>query len=260
MSSKFLRVAAAVAILTLSFGAVSQVAAADYLKTVTHMDAFAIQGQQQPARTDTSQMWLVPDKAAMVTGEGQTFILRNDLGVMYFVDSNNKTYVKVPVDFMSKLQDEIAAEKGDSAAAAAKSAMQNVFDNIDITVTAMDSTKKVGEWTAKLYEVKIAMPMGTVTTESWNSTDVDIDLSMYQSVSNAVMAAMPGFEKMLAKMSQLKGATVESVSTMNMGGAEVKTTTKLLDYAKKDAPAGIFDIPDGYTEDTSGMGGMMGGH
>jgi len=237
----------------------TQVSAADYLKSVTHTDGFSMQGMEQPARTDTTVTWLTSDKAAMVYGQGQTFVLRADLNQMFFIDNNKKTYVKIPIDFLGKLDQAIAEAKGDSAAAEAKSQMQNLFDNVNITVDATDSTKKIGKWSTRLYNVTIGMPMGTVHTRSWNTTEVSFDAAMYQSIANAMMASMPGFEKMLAKMTQLKGMTVESTSTMDIGGQQVKTTAKLLDYEEKDPPAGTFDIPDGYTQDTSGAAGMMGG-
>jgi len=260
MNSKFLRFAAIALLLAMPFAAASQLAAADYMKTVTEMGPFSIQGMEQPGRTDTAEVWLETDRSAMISAEGQTFVLRGDLGEMYFIDGTKKSYVKVPIDFMSKLDQAIAESHGDSAADQAKAMTQSLFDNMEVTVVATDSTKKVGKWNARLYDITIAMPMGNVYTKSWNSTDINIDVAMYQSVANAVMASMPGFEKMLAKMSQLKGATVESVSTMNMGGAEVVTTSRLIEYAKKDAPADVFEIPEGYTEDPAGLGGMMGGY
>ena len=80
---------------------------------------------------------------------------------------------------------------------------------------------------------------------------------MFQAVSSGMMARMPGFDKILEEMKQIKGIPVKSVATASIMGSEAVTTTELIEYAEKDAPDGIFDVPEGYKKVEMGMG--MGG-
>jgi len=254
MKTTRLMVALAACILV---GSSATVQGADYLQSVTSVDAFEIQGMAQPARTDTVETWMTDDMAAMKTGDGFVYILRADLNVMYFIDHSQKAYMEVPIDFLSKLDDYVAGAVVEDTTAAALSAMESFFAGVQITVTPEDSTKKISQWNTRKYVSTMTTPMGNTVTESWLTTDVDINLDLYRSITNVAMAAIPGFEKLLAEMKKLEGIPVVSLTTMEIAGTQVSTTTDLLASRTEDAPAGIFDVPEGYTKQAD-QPGMMG--
>ncbi len=60
-------------------------------------------------------------------------------------------------------------------------------------------------------------------------------------------------------MKKIDGYWVSSETTANMMGMNIRTTTEVLEIAQKDAPAGTFDVPEGYTkQDKLSMQGMSG--
>lgn len=67
-----------------------------------------------------------------------------------------------------------------------------------------------------------------------------------------MMAAQPGFEKILQEMKKVKGIVVYNVTTADVMGAKVKTTEELVEIEEKTAPAGAFDLPKDYKK-TEGM-------
>ena len=60
------------------------------------------------------------------------------------------------------------------------------------------------------------------------------------------MKEMPGFEKIIQEMKKVKGVIVYQTATVKMMGAEVTSTTEVLECADKTSPAGTCDIPAGY--------------
>jgi hypothetical protein len=89
--------------------------------------------------------------------------------------------------------------------------------------------------------------MGKMKSETWATEDLKFDYTTAFAMTNAMMASMPGFDKILAEMKKIKGVVVQQTATMNvMGGAEVKSTTELLEAGEKSAPAGHYDLPAGY--------------
>jgi len=243
-----------VLVLLVSWGTVQ---ADTFIKQVTHTDSFKVMSQVQPAKDDTSTMWLSKDKACMVGSDNKTSILRADKGVMYIVDHSNKTYMEIPLEDVGDIK-KMAGVEDDEEAAQAADMMQEMMAGmmkLDVTVIPTEEKKKIEDWNVKKYIVEIKMPMGTSKSEVWATEDIKVDYEMFHAVSNAFMAQMPGFQKAMEEMKKVKGMTVLSVGEAQMMGTSVKTTTTLLECSDKSAPAGIFDVPKDYKkEEMTGMG------
>jgi len=69
---------------------------------------------------------------------------------------------------------------------------------------------------------------------------------MMKGMANAMMAQMPGFEKMAQEMKKVKGVIVQQTAVTKMMGADVTVSTEVIEYEEKSAPAGTFVIPAGY--------------
>ena len=226
------------------------------IKQVTHTDAFEVMGQKQPAKDDTSTIWMTKDKACMIGEDNKSSILRADKGIMYFVDHESKTYMEMPIEDVGDIK-KMAGLEDDEEAAQAAEMMQGLVAgmmSMEITVTPTDEKKKIKDWSAKKYIVEVKMPMGSTKSEVWASEDIKIDYDMFNTLSNAFMAQMPGFQQAMEEMKKVKGMTVLSVGEAQVMGASVKTTTTLLECSSKSAPAGIFDVPKDYKkEEMTGM-------
>jgi hypothetical protein len=221
-------------------------------------------GQTQPAKDDTSTIWMTKDMACMTGADNKASILRADKGFIYLVDHEKKTYSEIPLAAMGDIK-KMAGEEGDEEASQAEEAAQGDeaaedlaggMLSMDVKVTPTDEKKKIQDWNANKYLVEVKMMMGTTKSEIWASEDIKIDYDMFQSISNAFIAFMPGFQKAMEEFKKVKGVTVLSVNEAQVMGTSVKTTTTLLECSSdKSAPAGIFDIPKDYKQgEMMGMG------
>jgi hypothetical protein len=224
--------------------------AASYLKSYTHTDAFEMQGQRQPPQTDTSETWLAGNRAALVSAGGQSFVLRADEGKMYFIDRPSKTYTELSLDMFSGFGDDSADESADDAGP------HDIFRDMKLTVTPTEETAKIAGFNTTKYMVELTMPMGSTESETWVTKDIDVNYDVYRAISNAAMAQIPGFKKIIKEMEKIDGVTVKNVTTANIGGSSVQTTTEVLEYAEKPAPDSLFIIPDGYTERSMAAGSV----
>jgi hypothetical protein len=219
------------------------------IKQVTTTDAFEIMGQKQPGRSDTSITWLGNGMARMDGPNNTSTIFRVDKGMLYVLDNNAKTYSEMPIEALGDIKKMAGIKEGEEGAAEAEAAQkmaQAMMGSMKVTVTPTTETKAIKDWKATKYLVDMSMPMGATKTEIWASEDVKVDYSLFQTVSNGMMAQLPSFAEMLKEMQKVKGLPVLSVSEVEMMKTKVKSTTELLECSEKAAPTGLFDVPAGY--------------
>lgn len=223
-----------------------------FMKQKIHTDAMQVMGQSQPAKDSTMSIWLTENKARMDQEGGTSSILLADQKILYMIDHNKKQYAEMPLDF-DKMLNEAAGDDPDKAEAMAKmpgfmkNMMKGVMGNMSAKVTDTGETKKIGSWNCRKYLIEMDMGMGGKTnSEAWATEDIKIDYTKAFTAANAMMASMPGFEKIIQEMKKVKGVTVLSTATIKMMGAEVTSTTELIEATEKGAPAGNYDVPAGY--------------
>jgi hypothetical protein len=222
--------------------------AATLIRQVTHTDAFKVMGQEQPAKDDTSTIWMDENKACMSGEDNKLSILRADKGVMYFIDHEKKAYTEMPIEALGDIKKMAGIEDDEEAAQAAEmiQGMAAGMMSMEVTVTPTDEKKKIKDWHAKKYVVEVKMPMGSTKSQVWATEDIEIDYDMFTTISNAFMAKIPGFEQAMEELKKVKGLRVLSIDEAQVMGTSVKTTTTLLECSRKPAPSGIFDVPKGY--------------
>lgn len=240
-------------VIIVSFGIGSSALADSYFKQAIHVGAFEMMGQTSPEKNDTSIVWLTEDKACSQTGNEASVIFDAKKGLMYMVDHEKKQYSVIPMDLFSK-----GNKEGESKNDEMTKMMQAMVGNMEITVTPTDETNKIGDWNATKYNVDIKIAMMPSKQEVWATEDIKIDHTLFNAVSNGMMAQMPGFEKIVNEMKKVKGIPVKTITSTSAMGGEIVTSMNLIEYAEKDAPDGVFDIPEGYKKVEGGMG--MGKH
>jgi len=232
------------------------VSADTFIKQVTTADAFEVMGQKVPAQIDTSIVWLSKDMARMDQGDTSSILLLPEKNLMYMINRNSKTYTEMSMDVFGAMS---KAMEGDSASEAAAEMMKGMMAamQLKVKVTPTDVKEKVGDWNCAKYNIDLNMGIGSVQSEAWATEDPKIDYELFQKISKSFMVSMPGFTEALEEMRKVKGITVKTVGTASVMGANVKTTTEVLEISEKAAPAGTFEIPSDYKK-TEGMPGMMG--
>lgn len=223
-----------------------------YMKQKTHTGAFKMMGQSQPEKDEIMVFWLSGQKARTDLANGTSMLFYGDKGVLYALDHAKKQYTEIPMN-IDKMFDEAMGEGEDAAeskkmAEMMKGMAKGMMGQMKITVTETPETKKIGAWNCRKYLIDMDMGMGQSKAEAWATADLKIDYNLFFAVSNAMMAQMPGFDKLAQEMKKVKGVVVLQTAVTKMMGSEVTTTTELIEYAEKGAPAGTYDIPAGYAK------------
>lgn len=221
-----------------------------YIKQKNHTDGFSMMGQTQPAKDDVFATWMSKDKARMDQGEDTTIIIRMDKKMMYMINHAKMEYMEMPFNETSDLLSGAisASDLSDEEQAQAKKMMEGFAKMMTpkVSVKATGETQKIKDWNCKKYEMTMSM-MGTTTkSEVWATEDIKIDFELYSALMLSLMPKTPGLEKMQEEMKKIKGLTVMSTSSMSMMGTDVKSTQELLEVSDKSAPAGTYEVPEGY--------------
>lgn len=227
-----------------------------YMRQRIHTGAFSVMGQNQPEKDEVMVFWMGADKyRADTESSDSSILLLPDKKIMYMIDHAKKQYSEMPLDLGKMLGEAAGEEGGEEAQAQAMAMMQGMMGGMKATVTETGETKKIGDWNCRKYLIEMEMGMmGKMNAETWATEELKIDYTKAFTMANAMMAGMPGFEKMLAEMKKIKGVVVLQEAAMNVMGSEVKSTTELLEAGEKTAPAGHYDLPAGYKK----VQGIMG--
>ena len=204
----------------------------------------------QPAKDTTEVQWIGKDHMRVEEGTSVT-IVRADLKKMYMLDTAAKTVttVDLPFDMKKYMPAEMAPM------------MEHMAAQTRVTVTPSTETQMVKDWNATKYTMSMTMPMGgSMTQVMWVTKDIGTDRAGWQDMLAAQVASNPFASGMAAEMKKIDGIAVQVERTMVMMGSESKSTENVLTVETKDAPAGHYDVPAGYTEKPfDPMSGMMGG-
>ncbi len=184
-----------------------------------------------PSQAEPIRIWIGGEKGDRLRrDEGDTsYILRLDRGKLYVVNHADKTYseLALPVD----------ARK-----ISAPAEMQ-----VTARVTATDETKKIGSWSSRKYRVDITNPAGLrLDTTVWASPDIASHQALTR-LTASIAALQPGSADWAQKLAQIEGFPVLQEADVTMGNSRFKTREELVGIETKDAPAGTYEPPAGYT-------------
>lgn len=212
--------------------------AADVLVRIkTHSDPIAIGGQSQPARDSVAEQWYGPGKTAQNSGEGG-FIVDLGKNVAYMVNHRSKSYVPLtlPIDIVKILPPEVAA--------------QAPMMQMTATVSPTTETRTVGAWKCLGYDVTLTMMGMPMTMRVWASTDVPATLLDFSAkVTPAFLQGqMRLTDESMKEFAKIRGFQVATELTATVMGAQMRTTTEVVEIVEKPAPAGTFEPPAGYAQ------------
>ena len=220
------------AVIILSLVFLSVLLNADYLiKTKTHMDAFEMMGQKQPATDEVVENWIGKDK--MLTHQQEKiFIVRMDTKKMYYIMPKTKSYVEInlPFDITELIPPEAAQ-------------MMSMM-KMTVKVTPTNNTKMVGNWNCSEYQVEMKMMMGTYNLNMWATRDLKIDLDAYNEMYTNVSAM--GFIENVEEFKKIKGYPIHTEMSMNMMGMNIKGYNTVTEITEKTPPPGLYSPPSDY--------------
>lgn len=184
-----------------------------------------------PSQAEPIRIWIGGEKGDRLRrDEGDTsYILRLDRAKLYVINHADKTY--------SELALPVEARK-----IGAPPEMQ-----VKAQVTATGETKKIGSWSAHKYKVDITNPAGLhLDTTVWASPDVASHQALTR-LAASIAALQPGSADWAQKLGQIEGFPVLQEADVTMGTSHFKTREELVGIEAKDAPAGAYEPPPGYT-------------
>lgn len=236
----------------------TSILADNFIKQVTHIKSYEMMGQRTPEKFDTTTIWMSKDKSYAELNKFNGVLYDLQTGDFTVLNHSKKEFSKFSMGLLT------SDENNDNPDIKQMQQMAKMMTkNMTVSVTPTDSSKKVGNWNTKLYVVDVNMQMMPMKQKLWVTDELNIDYAMYRSISNAMMSLMPGFEKIFEEMKKINGVAVEMDQTVTVMGVEIGSSTQILEYSQKEAPEGIYEIPEGFKEVSldlgmNGMGGGMG--
>ena len=221
--------------LVFAIAAPSAFSADYYIKQISHTDAFAMMGQEQPARDDIIHMWLGDDKMAMEMPQMKVIIdLSKD--VMYWINHQSKTYVEMTLSL--DLDKYFPAQ------------IMQMMGDVSMTVDETGEKQTFGSWNCTAYDMTVNIMMMEMKQKVWASTDVPFDWKDYSQkmMPKLSQAMMRLGDESLEEMLKIEGFQIRTEITMNMMGNDMKSWQEVQEITKKDAPAGTYAPPEGYTK------------
>jgi len=215
-----------------------------FMKQKHHSDAVQMMGQTQPAKDFVETIWITED-GFRSDSEERSMIFDAKKKRMVIADHQNKTYHEMN---MGQSPFPAGGEGGEDAAQ-----FQNMMKNMmkmEIDVQPTSERKTIRGWDCKKYILTITMAMGQFNQEIWATETLKVNTSLYEQFSAGMLLSMPGMQQaasqMEAEMKKIKGVQVQNISTNQVMGQTMKSTTELLEFKEGKAPAGLLKIPAGY--------------
>lgn len=205
-----------------------------------HTDAYQMMGQSQPAEESDVTFWIGDDRAARSDGD-TTLIIRPDQQKVYVVDHTSESYsaIDLPVDIMSLLPEETRKQ------------MEPMMKSMEMTAVVERSgeSKEINGWSAQLWDVTLSNSMGMkIVSQVWASNELDVDMDSFRALSKAMASMQPGVGAAAEELLKIDGVPVLMESDVQMMGTSFGSREELISATTEDAPAGTYDVPEGYTE------------
>ena len=235
------------------------VTADTFIRQATHQDAMKMGPQTIPATDDTTETWLGVGKTRTQTAKG-TVIIDGEKGMIYMIDDDKKTYSEIPAADLGNLEKMMGMEgMEEEEKAMMKQQMQAMMAmmQVSMTVTPTEETMEIKGWKCKKYLMDMSMGMAAVKSEAWVTKDVELDWSALWKLTNVMTLMMPGAEKVIEEAKKMEGIPVLSKGTATVMGQQVNSTTEVLEITTKDAPAGTYNLPEGYKKEDFSFGPGM---
>lgn len=207
------------------------------IKAKKHTDAFSMMGQSQPAKDEEVTTWLGKNMMRRDEG-GITTLVRYDRNKIYWIDHNKKTYseIDLPLDMEAILPPQA----------------KQMFDQMEVSSSVTDTgeTKTINNWKCKKYLVEMTVDMMgfsmPMKMDFWASKDLGIDEDLYKKFYAETLSLNPMFQDIVEEFKKIEGYPVRTDFSMDMMGAQQKYWEEVVSVEKMNAPAGTYDLPEGY--------------
>jgi hypothetical protein len=206
-----------------------------------HQDAMQIMRKQQPAVDEVHQQWFGKDRTALHKS-ATSVILRLDQKKAFVVSHGPKTFfaLDLPVEFRRYVPPEMASMLD----------MMSKMMKFDAKIDVTGETKEINGFNCHLYKIEINGPMGLrIAQNLWTTTGVKFDLKVYKDqfmTQQGLLGPLGG--DWWKKFEVIEGLPILTEGTTTIGKSTYGTRSEVTSITEKQAPAGTYDVPAGYTE------------
>ena len=198
-----------------------------------HVDPFYHEGVQRPERTDTMSLWIAPTRAVCLVGPVKV-IIDADRDLLILVNETAKTYVQArlgrpAVESMTP-DDREATPSHDTTA----------------TVRRTGETRTVLGRNCQGYAIELHANLDHKAM-AWVSSDVPVDLASYRALMKKLYAFLGRFDAPSTdQLLGLPGYVLAQENVADLKGETLRVNREVIEMSAKTAPAGLFDVPEGY--------------
>jgi hypothetical protein len=131
-----------------------------------------------------------------------------------------------------------------------------MMDTMDISSSITDTgeTQTINNWKCKKYLVEISVSMMgmamPIKMNMWASKDLGVDMDEFKKLYSKTLEMNPMLKDFIPDFEKIEGYPVLTEFSMDMMGAQQKYTEEVVSVEKKGAPAGTYELPEGYTKTT----------
>jgi hypothetical protein len=216
-------------VLTLVLVTFSFLGADVYIKQKTNVEAF----MGQPAKEMFSEQWLGDNKMATISTE-QTQIVDLKAQKMILIQHGPKTYIEANLPFdMSKFVPDNMAPM-----------MKQMMENVQISCSPTGQTKKILDYEANGFEMKMKMMGMDGKIIFWVSDKVPFEWKKYSKIASEMFKAQFRMgEKFVKEYEKMNGYIIGM--DFDMMGMKMSSKTVQINPDHNPAP-NVYAIPTGY--------------
>ncbi len=210
------------------------------VKNNTHTDAYYYGGSTNPEVNRDFELWFAEGKMALVE-ENSKIIFDVSANTMTFINFNDSIYLDttLPPQWENILVEE---EVGRIQMYQYTGEMKELGEEKELDGHKC-SGRMLTTWIP--YEDTKYNETDEVT---WYTKDVPFDIAIYEKAYPCLLTLRNYNAELITTLGTGRGYPIESVETTYQKGIEIKTVTTTREIIEKDAPAGFWAAPEGFTK------------
>jgi hypothetical protein len=210
-----------------------------YIREKEHIDAYQAGIKKTPAREGENEIWVGKYRAVYIT-PAEIYIYDKKMKKVRFVNRREKTYVEadVPLDLSRLYSRETAAR-------------MKTF-KVRGTARRTDKTRTILNKKCTAYKLHYWVDAGgSKYIESkgmlWVYEDIGPGFAVFNELMELIRLRDNRDEAFRREMQKAGGVQMRSDITHTQQGISIGTWSEVIELSKKDPPAGVYEVPGGYT-------------
>lgn len=224
-----------------------------FIKKVTTNKATEMMGKKVPETSKIEKLWMGKDKIAVVDAKYKLIMDVKNKQITVVIPKT-KQYLTISLDINKAKLQELLPPK-----------VYNIISTIKLSnVKAALNTgkKKIGGWNCTSNDIKLTIEVPglgmfiKLNVKSWVTKDISPKLVKYQEGLSEffkttflkIINMDESSGKELEKLANTGGFEVATDIVANIFGADMEIESRCLEIVERQAPKGIYSVPEGYTQ------------